>query len=430
MIFTVKNSYLIKGGRIIDPDNGRDETADLLISNGLITPLPDRLDPNTTIIDATGCVVCPGLIDLHVHFREPGGEAAETIETGSQAAAAGGFTTVVTMPNTNPPTDTSTRISEILAIADSLGTVNVLPSGCITLERRGAANADLAAMKKAGASAFTDDGSTVPSDNVMRNAMAEAAKISMPLMDHALNHDLAGNGVLRQHPRVSEAGLPGIPAQAEIEAVERDIRLAEETGCALHIQHLSTKESVDLIRKAQKRGINVSTEASPHHLALTIDDIEFDDTNFKMNPPLGTLDDQKALIDGIMDGTIGAFATDHAPHTQESKSKGMIDAPFGIIGLEIAVGVTYTTMVKNGTMSINDWLKRWTIGPAKILGITPPNLSHGTSANVTILDLQSEWNVNPDRFASKSRNTPFIGHDLIGQAIYTFCNGKMTNKPK
>ncbi len=425
----MQDAYIIKGGRILDPANDRDETNDLYIIDGLISTNRPSEQLNPITIDATGKIVCPGLIDLHVHFREPGNEDAETIETGAKAAAAGGFTTVVTMPNTTPAIDSPERIQAILTQAEHLGIVKILPAACITAGRQGVSAADLSAMKDSGAIAFTDDGSTVADDQLMQEAMATAAKIAMPIMDHALDPAIAGNGVLREYPAAINAGLPCIPAEAEIQAVERDIRLAEQTGCSVHIQHISTKETVNLIRSAIDRGIKISAEATPHHLALTVDDIQLDNTDFKMNPPLGTAEDRQAIIDGINDGTIQAFATDHAPHTKDKKNIGMLNAPFGIVGLETAVGVTYTTLVKNGAMTINTWLKRWTTGPANILGIEQPSLAPGKPANLTILDLESEWRVDPSKFQSKSHNTPFAGTFITGRAICTLYNDKMTQYP-
>jgi dihydroorotase len=422
----MNNTWFINQGRIIDPVNRRDEIADLFIKDGVIATVPKKVPAGVPVVNAAGLVVAPGLIDLHVHFREPGNENAETIESGCRAAAHGGFTTVVIMPNTTPATDNAGMISAIRAKAESIGLVTVLPTGCITRDRRGTELAELAAMAKAGAVAFTDDGSTVPDGKLMANAMKAAKMLGIVVMDHALDPALAGNGVMHEGNRSRKLGLPGIPSAAESEIVKRDIALAEETGCRIHIQHVSAKESVELIREARRRGLPVSGEATPHHLALIDDDVTGADTNMKVNPPVRSKADRQAILAAVADGTLEILATDHAPHTGEDKSKGFIKAPFGMVGLETAVGVTFTLLVKSGLMSINDWLARWTAGPAHVLGLQSPSLSGGQPADLVLLDLESGWTVNAADFLSKSRNTPFNGRKLSGRAVCTFHAGLMT----
>jgi dihydroorotase len=424
----MNNTWFIKQGRIIDPANRKDEVADLFIKNGLIAPLPTKLPTDVPVVNAAGLIVAPGLIDLHVHFREPGNEKAETFESGCRAAAHGGFTTVVTMPNTRPATDNAEMISAIRAKARSIGLVTILPAGCITKDRRGTELADLTAMSKAGAMAFTDDGSTVANAKLMGDAMKTAKKLGIVVMDHALDPALAGNGVMHEGSRSREFGLPGIPSAAESETVKRDIALAEKTGCRIHIQHVSAKESVELIREAKRRGLPVSGEATPHHLALTDGDVTGADTNMKVNPPVRAEADRQAVMAAVADGTLETFATDHAPHTDEDKSRGFVQAPFGMVGLETAVGVTFTLLVKSGLMSINDWLTRWTTGPAHVLGLRGPSLSDGQPADLVLLDLKSEWTAQAADFLSKSRNTPFNGRKLTGHPVYTFHAGLMTWK--
>jgi dihydroorotase len=330
------------------------------------------------------------------------------------------------MPNTRPATDNAEMISAIRAKAESIGLVTILPAGCITRDRHGTELADLAAMAKAGAVAFTDDGSTVPDGKLMANAMKTAKKLGIVIMDHALDPALAGKGVMHEGSRSRELGLPGIPSAAESEIVKRDIALAEKTGCRVHIQHVSAKESVELIREARRRGLPVSGEATPHHLALADGDVTGADTNMKVNPPMRAEADRQAILAGVIDGTLELLATDHAPHTGEDKSRGFIQAPFGMVGLETAVGVTFTLLVKSGLMNINDWLTRWTTGPAHVLGLRSPSLSDGQPSDLVLLDLESEWTAHAADFFSKSRNTPFNGRKLTGHPVCTFHAGLMT----
>lgn len=419
-------ALLIQGGRLVDPAAGRDTSGDLFIAEGRIQARPAVLPPRTRILDARGRVVVPGLIDLHVHLREPGNEAAETVETGCRSAARGGFTSVVAMPNTRPPLDSPEAVHALASRSAAAGAARALAAPCITRGRAGAEVADLEALTKAGAVAFTDDGSTVPTAEVMEAAMRVAVRLNRVVMDHALDPALSGKGVMREGGWAQRFGLPGIPAAAEYTIVDRNIRLAEKTGCAMHIQHLSAGESVRLIQAARRRGVRVSAEVTPHHLALTDADVRPDDpARFKMSPPLGDLADCQALREAVADGTIEAFATDHAPHTAESKARGFRDAPFGVIGLETAVGVTYTTLVFGGRMSLAAWVDRWTTGPARILGLPAPTLQPGAVADVAILDLETEWSVDPAAFASKSRNTPFDGWLLCGRPVCTICDGRI-----
>lgn len=424
----MQKSIYIRGGLLVDPESGTERASDLYITDGLITPAPAWVSSDAIIIEAKGLVVTPGFIDVHVHLREPGNEAAETIESGSKAAAKGGFTSIVSMPNTDPATDSPELISMIEGKGTACGHVRVMPSGCITRERLGRELADLAGMAKSGAVAFTDDGATVSSDAIMANGMTLAAKLGKPIFDHALDPEIAAKGVMHEGSKSKELSLPGIPSRAEFKIVERDIRLAGQTGCMVHIQHVSAEESVDLIRGAKLKGLKVSGEATPHHLALTDADVNAEDANFKMNPPVRAEHDRAAILSAVADGTISVLATDHAPHTSEAKRKGFIPAPFGIIGLETAVGITYSLLVKSGRMTLVDWIRRWTTGPASVLGQPAPNLKCDSPADITILDLNTEWTVDSKHFLSKSRNMPFNGRMLTGQAIYTILGGKLTWK--
>lgn len=414
---------LIRGGTLVDPKAGTVRTGDLFIRNGQIESPPTVVPSDTQHFDAKGLTVIPGLIDVHVHLREPGNEQAETIETGCRAAARGGFTTVVAMPNTQPPLDTPELVAEVIAKAEKLGLARVIPSACITHHRDGQRLADLPALRAAGALVFTDDGTAVPSPELMRHAMQTARDLDVPIMEHAQDPELGRGGVMHEGGFSERWKLPGIPSASEYRIVERDIALARQTGCALHIQHVSARESVNLIREARLCGCPVSGELTPHHLALTDADVQPDNASFKMNPPLRSQDDQDALAEAIIDGTLQAFATDHAPHTAAAKARGFLTAPFGIIGLETAVGITYTRLVATGRMSLITWAQRWTTGPAGILGLPAPALTPGSAADVTILDLSSSWKVDASASASKSRNTPFHGSTLTGRAVCTVFRG-------
>ncbi len=418
------DNWIIRNARLLDPADGTERRDDLFITDGHISAAPP---PRTSarILDAGGWVVCPGFIDLHVHFREPGQETAETVQSGSESAVAGGFTTVVTMPNTRPPVDTPEHVRHQFKLAADAGRVRLLPSACLTIGRAGNHPADIAGMAAAGAIAFTDDGSTVTDTTVMRTAMLQAHATGRPVFDHALDPALAGNGVIREGDTARRLNLPGIPPEAETAIVRRDIALASETGCHLHLQHLFAGDSIHLLRDAVARGIPVSAEATPHHLALCDADIPDDDACYKMNPPLASAGDRDRLLDAVADGSITVLATDHAPHTALSKAGGFRTAPFGVIGLETAVGVTFTLLVVPGRMPLIEWIRRWTTGPARILHLPPPSLRPGTPADLVCLDLHSPWTVDPARFRSLSRNTPFAGRTVTGRAMITLIGGNL-----
>ncbi len=418
-------SYYIQGARILDPAAGIDRVGDLFIEQGRLASVPSSIPASAIVIDARGLVATPGFIDLHVHLREPGQEAAETVATGCQAAARGGFTTIVAMPNTNPPLDTPEQVLILARRAEAVNLVRVLPAPCITKGRSGQEVADLEALTRAGAAAFTDDGCTVSDPAVMESAMLQAARLNRPIMDHALDPVLAGHGVMHEGARSRELGLPGISSEAETVAVARDIALARKTGCAVHLQHLSAAGSVELVREAQRDGVRVTAELTPHHLTLTDADVEAGRADqYKMNPPVRAESDRTALVAGLADGTISCLATDHAPHTAALKARGFKGAPFGVIGLETAIGVTYTHLVLKGVMSPLAWVACWTVNPAAILGRPAPTLAAGAPADVVLLDLQSERAVNAGEFASKSRNTPFENWRLTGRAVMTFLDGR------
>lgn len=408
--------WRIKGARVLDPASGTDETHDLCAAAGrVVESLPDGVEAME--LSGEGMIVVPGLIDMHVHLREPGGEASETLATGSSAAYRGGFSTLVTMPNTSPPVDTPEAVRfQASGRLFPLRGMRILPSACCTVDRAGKLPADLEAMAEAGAIAFTDDGSMVADDAVMEAVMQRAAQLGKVVMDHAVVPSIAGKGVIRPCETAVRFGLEIFPDEAETEAVKRDIALCRRTGCAMHIQHLSCGASVALIRRAQEEGLPVSAEATPHHLMLAAEDIPGDDANWKMNPPLGTREDVKALRQAVLDGVISCFATDHAPHAAELKARGFAKAPFGVIGLETALAATWTAMVAESGMTPLDWARRWICGPAKVLGIETSSFKRGAQATATMFYPET-WTVGEVDILSKSHNSPFIGRTLAARVF-------------
>lgn len=415
-------NLVLTQARVVDPASGTDAAADLIIRDGVIQP-PGSPASDLKRLDASGFVAAPGFWDTHVHFRDPGNAFAETRGTGARAAAAGGFTHVVTMPNTNPAGDSVAWLRE--QIEDALP-VKILPSACITVGRQGKAVADLETLAWHGASSFTDDGAMVADDAVMRAAMLRARALRKPVMDHAVVSSIAKNGMIRDCELARRHNLPVFPPEAEVEAVLRDIRLCRETGCALNIQHISTAGAVAAVRAARAEGLPVTAEASPHHLAIAAEDIALDDGNYRMNPPLGTRADVRAIRDGVLDGTLSIFATDHAPHSVETKAKGFRQAPFGVIGLETAIGVTWKVMIEEERMPLLPWVARWTTGPAALLGAPAPALAPGSLADLVLIDPSTPWTVRPDAFRSLSRNTPFAGWTLNARPVLTICEGRTT----
>lgn len=409
---------LIRGARLLDPARNLDTVGDLYLCGGRFEALPEKLPDSCRVLNARGWIACPGLTDVHVHLREPGNEKAETIATGTQAAARGGFTRVVAMPNTTPALDTPEVIRSMLKKADG-APCEVLASGCLSIGRLGLEPVDYDALKEAGVVAFTDDGSTPASEALMRIAAQNAARLNIPIMDHAEDTALSEKGVMHKGLFSSRHGLPGIPSVSEVNSVRRDIRLAEQTGCRMHIQHLSARESVELIHAAQAKGISITAEATPHHLALTDEDVDPSNASFKMNPPLRSAEDRQALRRAVADGIVTLFATDHAPHTAEAKQKGFLPAPFGIIGLETAIALTYEIMVESGLLSVMEWVKRWTIHPAALLGRPAPSLAPGEPANLVVINPAARWTVQPEEFSSRSRNTPFSGRTFNARPILT-----------
>lgn len=416
---------LIENGRCLDPGTGKEDVRDLYVEDGRIAVRPDPLPDAVERIDAAGLWLVPGFVDVHVHLREPGGTEAETIATGAAAALNGGITALVAMPNTQPPIDTPERVQWVLQHGRQAGRAAVWTTACLTIGRAGRAVAPLAELADAGAVAFTDDGCTVQDDAVMRAAMAQAAALGIPVMDHAQDRTMEANGgCMHEGARSRAWGLPGIPAEAEIRIVERDIRLAEETGCTLHIQHVTCGISVERIAAAQQRGVRVTAEATPHHLWFCDEDIDPDQPDrFKMNPPLRTAADRDALLEGVAAGVLSILATDHAPHTLEAKRRGFQSAPFGVVGLETAIGATYTCLVRSGRVTLLDWVRAWTVHPLALLNKPAPGLRPGESADLIVLDTDRVWAVDAQTFQSLSRNTPFNGVRLYGYPVEVIAGG-------
>lgn len=411
----------------IDPGSGRQGAGTVWVRSGRISfqPPPKGAPPAGWTLDGRGKWLAPGLIDAHVHLREPGHEAAETIATGTRAAAAGGFTTVVCMPNTRPPIDTPGAVRYQIDRAREAGFCRVRPSACLTVGRAGEVPAPLEALAEAGAQVFTDDGCTVMSEAVLSAAMRRARALDRAVMDHAQDSFAEARGCMHEGRVSARFGVPGIPSAAEATIIDRDIRLVRETGCRLHIQHLSSREGADAVRRARAEGLPVTAELTPHHLALCDEDMPGPDPDWKMNPPLRGPADREALTQALVDGVITCLATDHAPHTTAAKARGLREAPFGVIGLETAVGVTYSHLVASGRMPFLAWLQAWTTGPAAMLGLPPPELSEDVPADLVLLDLDMKWTVRPEEFLSLSVNTPFKGQTLQGRAAATVLEGRL-----
>ena len=414
---------VISNGRIIDPANRRDEIADLVIINGAIGL--DQDEQPAEIIDATGLIVAPGLIDIHVHLREPGFGWKETIESGARAAAAGGFTTIVCMPNTSPVADNPGTIAWINDRAAQVACVNVLPTGAISIGLAGEELAPIGSLAQAGVVAVTDDGRCVQNNELMRRAVEYARMVGVPLLDHCQDYNLVGNGVVHEGYWSTLLGLPGWPAAGEEAIVMRNILLAELCDHQIHCQHISSAGSVRLLREARSRGVKISGEVCPHHIRLTDESVQNFDTNYKMNPPLRTQADIDALLGGIADGTLEILASDHAPHAQFEKEVEFDQAPFGILGLETELGLFIDILVhKTKTIELPRLIEMYTVNPARLLQLNAGTLSVGAAADVTLIDPGLEWTVDVSTSESLSCNTPFDGWKLRGRAIRTIVAGR------
>jgi dihydroorotase len=418
-------AFILKNGFIVD-ELGELKQADIKVENGTIKEIGEILSTDgCDVISIDGQLVSSGFIDLHVHLREPGGEHKETIATGTQSAAKGGFTTIAPMPNTRPVPDTKEQMEWLQNRIKETAVVNVLPYASITTNQLGEELTNFQALKEAGAFAFTDDGVGVQSAGKMLEAMKQAAAIGAAIVAHCEENTLINNGSVHEGEFSKEQGINGIPSVCESVHIARDILLAEAAGCHYHVCHISTKESVRVVRDAKRAGINVTAEVTPHHLLLCEDDIPGLDTNYKMNPPLRGKADQAALIEGLLDGTIDFIATDHAPHAIEEKDKGMQLAPFGIVGLETAFPLLYTHLVLTEKLTLKQLIDFLTIEPAKAFGLTGGKLQVGERADLTVVDLETETKIDPETFLSKGKNTPFTDWPCKGWPTLTIVNGKI-----
>ncbi len=418
--------YVIKNVQTLN-QKGQLHPVELVITDGEIQAIGQNLQLDTenfTAIDGKNGLLTPGLIDLHVHFREPGATDKETIVSGSQAAARGGFTTVAAMPNVNPVPDNPESFQELQHLNRQDGLIKIEQYASISKDLNSETTlVDFEGLAKAGAVAFTNDGVGVQTAGLMYQAMQEAARYGKPIVAHTEDNSLLFGGVMHAGERAKELGLPGMLGLTESTQIARDVLLAEETGAHYHVCHISTKESVRVIREAKQAGIHVTCEVAPHHLILTDADIPGDDANYKMNPPLRAEEDRQALIEGLLDGTIDCIATDHAPHTASEKAKGFKEAPFGITGLETAFPLLYTHFVKTGIFSLTEVVEWLTIKPAQLFNLDAGTLEVGQPADLAIFDLDHQETIHKEEFASKSSNTPFIGEKVFGTTRYTFCDG-------
>lgn len=418
-------SIIIKNGRLLINDNEQIQV-DIYIESGKILEIAHHIDRKSErTIDANGCLIAPGFIDLHVHLREPGGEKKETIATGTKAAARGGYTTVAAMPNTRPVPDTKEQLEWLNKRIEETAVVKVLPYASITVREVGSEITDFQALKAAGAFAFTDDGVGVQSASMMLAAMKKAAEINMPIVAHCEEDTLINKGAVHEGVFSNKHGLNGIPSVCESVHIARDVLLAEAANCHYHVCHISTKESVRVVRDAKRAGIKVTAEVTPHHLLLCEEDIPGLDTNYKMNPPLRGKADQEALIAGILDGTIDFIATDHAPHTEEEKAWGMELAPFGIVGLETAFPLLYTHFVQKGILSLKQLIDLFTIRPSEAFNLTSGKIEVGADADLVLIDLEQTEKINIETFFSKGKNTPFANWECKGWPIMTIVNGQI-----
>jgi dihydroorotase len=421
-------TLLLKGGRVVDPASELDAVRDVLIEEGTIAKVGSGLTGSSAdTVDLTGKVVCPGFIDAHVHLREPGQEHKETIASGTRAAAAGGFTAVAAMPNTDPVNDNQSVTEFVVATAAREGVVRVWPIGAITKGLRGEELAEIGDMVEAGAVAVSDDGMGVESGRVMRRALEYARLFEIPVIGHEEDLALAEDGVMHEGKVSTLLGLRGKPAVAEEAMIARDLLLAEDARSRFHVAHLSTARGLELVRRGRQRGVPVTCEVAPHHLTLTDEAVRGFDTNFKMNPPLRTEDDRAALIEGLRDGTVDAVATDHAPHHPDEKAVEFSRAPNGVVGLETAVSVMLDRLVAPGHLDLGRMVELLSPGPARVLGVPGGSLREGGPADITVLDLERTWTVDPAAFRSLARNTPWVGESLTGTPVMTVVGGAVVH---
>ena len=423
----MSRDLLLRGGRIVDPSQGIDALGDVLLRNGKVEACGGSLGTpdGAETLDCSGLIVSPGMIDVHVHLREPGREDVETIATGAHSAAAGGFTGICAMPNTKPVTDNQATVGFVKRQGETAGFARVYPYGAISLGQKGETLAEIGEMVGAGAVAFSDDGRPVESAHLMRTALEYARTFNVPVAEHCEDMSLARGGSMNEGVMSARLGLKGIPSEAEEIYVIRDILLAKRTGGHIHLCHLSTRGSVELVRWGKERGINVTAEVCSHHISLTEDEVEGYNTNAKMNPPLRTQSDIDALAEGLGDGTIDLLVTDHAPHHYDEKEREFADAPNGIVGLETALGVNCTWLLQRGTLTLPQLVNAMSCLPAKVFHLPGGTLRPGSIGDVTVFDANREWTVNAQSFKSKGRNTPYGGHKLVGQARATVVGGRV-----
>jgi dihydroorotase len=422
---------LLRRGRVVDPSQGLDDVTDVLIADGTVAEVGPRVAeaaPTAEIVDCAGLVVAPGFIDVHCHLREPGREDVETIATGARAAAVGGFTAVCAMPNTDPVTDNQAAVGFIVRQAQRADAARVYPIGAVSVGQKGVTLAEFGEMVGAGAVAVSDDGKPVASAHLMRTALEYARHFGIPVADHCEEPTLAAGGAMNEGLMSAKLGLKGIPSEAEEIMAIRDILLARRTGGHVHLCHMSTRGSVDLIRWGKERHVNVTAEVCPHHISLTEAAVGNYNTNAKMNPPLRTADDVEAMREAVRDGTIDVIATDHAPHHYDEKEREFADAPNGIVGLETALAVNVTWLVKPGIIDVPTLVQRMSVAPARIFHLPGGTLRPGSPADVTVLDPAAEWTVDPARFRSKGRNSPYAGMTLAGLVHYTLVGGRVIHR--
>ncbi len=416
---------VLRGGRLIDPSQQIDMIGDLLVDRGRIVEMapsisaPDEVDE----LDVSGLVVAPGFVDLHVHLREPGGEHKETIRSGARAAAAGGFTTVWTMPNTDPPIDDPAAVGYVRAAGERAGGAKVSPIGAATTGLAGRQMTEVGELVMAGAVAVSDDGNPIWDSGIMRRLLEYTQTFGIPVLQHAEDPALAGGGVMNEGVVATRLGLRGVPNAAEASMVARDVLLAERTGGHLHVCHVSTREAVDQIRLAKQKGVRVTAEVTPHHLALTEEEVVGYNTQAKVNPPLRTREDVEALREALADGTIDVVATDHAPHHYQEKEREFDDAPFGINGLETALGLLVAELVVPGLLDLPQLIDRMACRPARVMGLPVGTLRGGRPADIVVFDPRERWTVDPSAFQSLSRNTPLAGRELVGKVRCTLVDG-------
>ena len=420
-------TILIQNGHVIDPHTKRDECCDVLIEDDRIKKVAEKIDVKTDrVIDATGCYVMPGFIDLHVHLRDPGLEYKETLETGGKAAARGGVTTICAMPNTKPVTDSGEMVEELHERAKIESPVHVIQLGAVTKRQAGEELADIEGMAKAGCHAISEDGKSVMNASLYRQGMKKAKECGIAVFAHCEDITMVEGGVMNAGERAKELGLKGITNSVEDVIVARDILLAKETGVRLHLCHCSTADSVKMVRLAKEEGLPVTAEVCPHHFMLCTDDIPEDDGNYKMNPPLRSREDMEALRQGLKDGTMDVIATDHAPHAEEEKNRSMNNAAFGIVGLETSAALTYTGLVKTGLIDMMGMAEKMSYHPARILGLEEKgSISEGKIADIVVFDPNPTYKIDKNTFVSKGKNTPFDGYEVTGEVRYTLADGKI-----